>query len=178
MTQLEQPPMLDTDVQNGRSFRELPVIEPATSDNPMPWFTAQLAMLIFLAGVAMVWLFSGSYQVGNGEVAVVERLGQYLTLPDGQPLLVQPGWHYHLPWPLDTVYVIPTSQAQQLAISDFNQSPGNYEEWEKEILRDDPQATPAQVDAVFNPYLITGDRNVVHSEMSVQYHISDPVAYL
>jgi modulator of FtsH protease HflK len=176
MTQLEQPPIYNAERQGDPVVRELPVLESEKKDPS--WFTAQLAMLIFLAGVVLIWIFSGSYQVGVGEVAVVERLGQYLTLPGGQPLQVPPGWHYHLPWPIDTVYVIPTSRAQQLTISDFNQPPTSYEDWEKEILREDPQITTDDLDAIFNPYLITGDINVLHATISVPYQISDPVAYL
>ncbi|HTV47567.1 MAG TPA: protease modulator HflK [Phycisphaerae bacterium] len=176
MTQLEQSSVRTNGRPGVGEIRRLPAAD--SGNNSATWFTAQLALLIFLVGVFLVWIFSGSYLVGNGEIAVVERLGQYLTLPGGQPLQVPPGWHYHLPWPIDTVYVIPTSRTQLLEISDFNQSPTSYEDWEKEILRENPQITTDDLDAIFNPYLITGDRNVLHSTISVQYQIADPVAYL
>lgn len=140
------------------------------------WFSAQYTLIYFLIGVLIIWILSGFYQVGVGEVGVVERLGQYLTLPDGQPELSEPGLHYHLPWPIDKVHIIPLNREHLLEVADFDTSPAAYASLRKKYMR---QGVPRRVvDAIFNPYLITGDKNILHAKISVQYEISNPMEYL
>ena len=52
-------------------------------------------MLLLVAAVALVmWVSSGLYNVSASEVAIVERLGQYITTPDGHSIMaVGPGLH-------------------------------------------------------------------------------------
>ncbi len=153
--------------------RALPVLQPPPANR---WLSAQYALVYFFLGVVLVWILSGWYKVGHGEVALVQRLGQYLTGPDGKPELMEAGLHYHLPWPVDRVYIVPLSRAALLPITDFNTSPASYEQRRKQLMR---AGKPRQVvDAIYNPYLITGDQNILHAQIAVQYEISHPFAYL
>lgn len=54
---------------------------------------------LMLAGIAIIvlWLASGIYRVGADEQGVVLRFGQYVDS-------TEPGLHYHLPAPIETVY--------------------------------------------------------------------------
>jgi regulator of protease activity HflC (stomatin/prohibitin superfamily) len=40
-----------------------------------------------------VWLLSGFYQVNSGQVAIVERLGQYVTDTSGKAEQLRSGLH-------------------------------------------------------------------------------------
>lgn len=172
MTEVQERMVIDS--TNGRSLTVLPEEPRGSGGNP--WFSAQYTLIYFLIGVLVIWILSGFYQVGFGEVGVVERLGQYLTIPDGQPELSEPGLHYHLPWPIDKVHIIPLNREHLLEVADFDTSPASYANMRKKYMR---QGIPRRVvDAIFNPYLITGDKNILHAKISVQYEISNPMQYL
>ncbi|MGC8559820.1 MAG: protease modulator HflK [Phycisphaerae bacterium] len=172
MTDLQERIVIDS--TSGRSLTVLPE-EPRGSGGNQ-WFSAQYTLIYFLIGVIVIWILSGFYQVGVGEVGVVERLGQYLTLPNGQPELSESGLHYHLPWPIDKVHIIPLNREHLLEVADFDTSPASYANLRKKYMR---QGIPRRVvDAIFNPYLITGDKNILHARISVQYEINNPMEYL
>ncbi len=141
------------------------------------WLTPQYVLLYFVLGVILVWILSGFYQVGVGEVAVVERLGQYEMLPGNKhALLMEAGLHYHIPWPIDTVHIVPLEREHLLEVSDFHSAPTAYAGMEKQLLR---LGYPKRlITAIFNPYLITGDKNILHARVAVQYQISHPLQYI
>ncbi len=172
MTDVQEPIAMDS--ASSRSLNVLP--DQSESPGGNRWFSAQYTLIYFLIGVLVIWILSGFYQVGAGEVGVVERLGQYLTLPNGQPELSEPGLHYHLPWPIDRVHIIPLNHEHLLEVGDFDAPPTEYASVKKKYMR---QGIPRRiVDAIFNPYLITGDKNILHAKVSVQYEITDPMQYL
>lgn len=64
-------------------------------------------LLIILAAIALVvWLASGLYIVQPGEKGVLLRFGAYTQT-------VNPGWHWHLPYPIDRVYRVDTQQVRR-----------------------------------------------------------------
>ena len=154
---------------------ELPVLP---SDAPSSrWLSPQFVLIYFVVGVLIVWILSGFYQVGVGEVAVVERLGQYEMMPGGKhALLMEAGLHYHIPWPIDTVHIVPLEREHLLEVNDFNSSPSQYADLEKAYLREG--YSKRVLNAIFNPYLITGDKNILHARVAVQYQISHPLQYI
>ena len=137
---------------------------------------AHLILIYFLAAALLVWLLSGIYQVKTDQVAIVERLGEYLKTPAGQILQVDHGLHYHLPWPIDRVSVISTQQTFTLQVDEFNTSPSSYADFKRDVLR--RGASPEMINAIFDPYLITGDKSVVHVEISILFRINDAAAWL
>jgi membrane protease subunit HflK len=50
-----------------------------------------------------VWAFTGFYQVAAAEIGVVLRFGEYQSS-------TQPGLHWHVPWPIETVELVNTGQ--------------------------------------------------------------------
>jgi len=132
-------------------------------------------LLYFLAAVAAVWLLSGIYQVKADEVAIVERLGEYL------PGQVEHGLHYHMPWPIDRVHVISVQQQFTLTVKAFNASPAEYDDFKREYLKnaDNPfGANPAAINAIFNPYLISADKSVLHMQIAMQFRVQNPERWL
>jgi modulator of FtsH protease HflK len=137
---------------------------------------AYLILLSFTGAALLIWLLSGFYTVGTDQVAIVERLGEYQKTPAGDIEKIGYGLHYHLPWPIDRVSVISTQQIFTMKVSAFNASPAEYDNFKREWLRQG--ARPEVINALFDPYLITGDKNVVHADMTVQFRITDPGAWL
>jgi modulator of FtsH protease HflK len=151
---------------------------PALGGSPPEWAKAHIILLGFILLALVIWLLSGFYKVNTGEVAVVERLGSFVRQAgEGQPVaLMDAGLNYHLPYPIDVVYTVPMKQRQTLEVNDFNSSPASYEEYKKAFLR---QGYPKEVvDAIFDPYLITGDKNLIHGALTLTYHVVNPESYL
>lgn len=124
----------------------------------------------------LVWVLSGIYRVEVGEVAIVERFGQYQQDAIGRALQVDKGLHYAWPWPIERVYRIPTQVTSTLDVATFLTAEKDLEELKKELLR--RGIAPNLVDAALDPYVITADRNALHLRATVTYKISDPEAYL
>jgi len=146
------------------------------------WAKAHHILLGFLALALVLWLLSGFYKVNTGEVAVVERLGSYIRAGGaeagkaGAVVLMEARLHYHLPYPIDVVHKVPQQQTQTLTVDDFNTSPAEYMEMKKALLI--KGKSKAIVDALYDPYLITGDKNLIHASLTLSYHVVDPEAYL
>lgn len=65
-------------------------------------------MLAFLV-VIVLWIASGLYKVGTNEQGVVLRFGE-------RTILTQPGLHWHLPWPVETVEVRAVTEERTITI--------------------------------------------------------------
>jgi membrane protease subunit HflK len=113
-----------------------------------------------LAGLFLaVGVFSGVYQVPAESVAVVQRFGGYLKTET-------PGLHFKLPWGVDQITLVEILRQQKLefgfgtrgATNPYQYADSREQEGEKTM--------------------VTGDLNTALVEWVVQYHISDPVAYV
>jgi len=111
----------------------------------------------FLLGVVAIavaaYLLSGIYAVGPQQLGVVVRFGKVVA--DA----VAPGIHYHLPYPIETVYKPKTAEIKKLFLGVRRKgSTGTSQSKGLEML--------------------TGDTNVLLVQAVIQYAISDPVKYL
>jgi membrane protease subunit HflK len=130
----------------------------------------------FLILSLIVWLLSGFYRVGTGQVAIVERLGQYLGETDAGIATVENGLHYHLPWPIDRVTILSTTNRYNLQVSEFNTSPATYADFKRDMTR--KGFDPGFLNAIYDPYVVTADKSIVHVELAIQFTISDPAAWM
>lgn len=120
----------------------------------------------FLAGLVLVlllgvWLISGGpyYIVGPDEEGVVKTFGKY-TKSTG------PGFHLKFPWPIQTAQTPKVTEVKRIEVGlrtlpsgvvlDFRNS--------REMLQESQ--------------MLTGDENIVNSDMIIQYKIKDAKAYL
>ena len=113
---------------------------------------AKVVVLVLLA----LWLLSGIYIVQPDEAGVVKRFGAVSRT-------VQPGPHYHLPYPIETVLRPKVTKIHRLEIGFRTvrpEPPAQYQEVPKEAL------------------MLTGDENIVSLEFIVQYRIKDAMNYL
>ncbi len=106
--------------------------------------------------IMLVWLGVGTYQVGPGEAGVIRRFGRAVEV-------TAPGLHWHLPWPVERVDTVDVQKARRVEVG----------------FRTLQASPPAQYKEVpEESSMLTGDENIVHVEVAVQYQISDPRKYL
>lgn len=105
-----------------------------------------------LLGALAVWLATGIYIVQPDEAGVVLRFGAY-------DRSVEPGPHYHLPWPIEEVYRPKVTQVRQAEVGYRSRSTGG--------IFQQGQVQPVNEEAA----MLTGDENVVNVQFNIQYHI-------
>lgn len=120
--------------------------------------SGRLLLLIGVAAVAL-WLLSGIYIVNPDEQGVVLRFGRY-------DRTVDPGPHYALPAPFETVYKPQVTQVlrSEVGFRSVGQS-ATFQQGQVRTIAEEAS-------------MLTGDENIVNVQFSVQYKISDPVQYL
>jgi len=120
-------------------------------------FRGRIPGLSILIGLAvLVWLASGIFIVAPDQVGVVKRFGKMVRVTD-------PGPHYHLPYPIETVMKPAVTQVRRTEIGFRTLSPGPPPKY---------QAVPQE------SLMLTGDENIVDIQFIVQYLIKDASAFL
>lgn len=117
-------------------------------------------LILLLIGISVViWLLTGIYIVNPDEQGVVLRFGRY-------DRTVDPGPHYALPAPLETVYKPQVTQVlrSEVGFRSVGQS-GTFQQGQVRTVAEEAS-------------MLTGDENIVNVQFSVQYKINDPVQYL
>jgi modulator of FtsH protease HflK len=118
------------------------------------------------AFVLLVWLLSGIYKVQPDEQGVVLRFGRWVDT-------VEPGLHYHLPFPFDRVLLPKVTQVSQLQL-------GGATEFAAGTAGNSAAApgAPGAVRADVTNQMVTGDENIVIAEYVVFWRIKDAGEYL
>lgn len=114
-----------------------------------PWDRRRILSLI-----AVLWLLTGVYIVPADQQAVVTRFGAVVEKR------VLPGIHYALPWPIDSVAKLKVRQLQRLVVGGG--------------LSDSVLGRVQPGESQF----VTGDQNIIHLRVAVQYFVSEPAPYL
>jgi membrane protease subunit HflK len=112
--------------------------------------SAGIGLGLILSIIVVVWLFSGSFIVREGQQAVVTFFGKYARTVDA-------GWGWRLPYPFEEHEIVPVTQLQTAEIgrSTINTATG---------LRDSA--------------MLTQDENIVDVRFNVQYRLKDARAFL
>jgi membrane protease subunit HflK len=100
--------------------------------------------------VVVVWLFSGSFIVQEGQRGVVTTFGRYSHT-------VEAGWGWRWPYPIQAEQTIDFTQTKTVEIGGNSLSPSTG-------LRDSA--------------MLTQDENIVEVQFSVQYNLKDARAFL
>lgn len=114
--------------------------------------------LILFTIVALITVITSWYTVDESEQAVVITFGKADTT------VTDSGLHFKLPWPIQNVKV--------LSKETFSLYFGNKEK--KDLELDSAEVESANLEAK----MITGDNNIVMTDLVVQWKITDPVKYL
>jgi len=111
-------------------------------------------LLILLAIVIGIWLASGIYIVGPGEMGVIRQFGKEVDQ-------TSPGLRYRLPWPIQIRDVVHLAKVRRAEIG----------------LRTDPYTGKVRLEPK-EALMLTGDENIVDAQLFVQYVVKDPSQFL
>lgn len=101
--------------------------------------------------IIAIYLLTGIYTIGPSEVGLVKRFGRHVATVD-------PGLHYHLPAPIESVVAVNVLEIRKEEVGFRTISPPpspRYQTVETEAL------------------MLTGDGNITHVELVVQYRVKD-----
>jgi membrane protease subunit HflK len=129
---------------------------------------------IAMGALIAIILAAGFFTVNPGEKAVILRFGK--PRGEGQAMLLSSGrFYWSFPYPIDEVVRIPISEIQKVT-SSAGWYPMTHQE---EVAYETSDIEPAAVGTSLNPanesYVITADRNIIHTRATVSYHIDDPL---
>ncbi len=116
-----------------------------------------LTLVIVLLVAIGIWMGTGVYSLNDAgdEQAVILRFGSYVRTDD------QAGLKWHLPYPIETVEIIPAGIIRTLEIGYQTQAVGNS------------TGSSQFVSIPEEALMITGDENLVNTETVVQYRIKN-----
>ena len=114
----------------------------------LPRMAGWLIIVIILA----IYLATGIYSIGPSEVGLVKRFGRYVRTVD-------PGLHYHLPAPMESVVSVNILEVRKEEIGFRTVSPPP-----------NPRYQTVETEAL----MLTGDGNITHVEIVVQYRVKEP----
>jgi membrane protease subunit HflK len=112
--------------------------------------SAGIGVAVIAAIVVVVWLFSGSFIVQEGQKGVVTTFGRYSHT-------VEAGWGWRWPYPIQAEQTIDFTQSKKVEIGTATINSGTG-------LRDSA--------------MLTQDENIVDVRFSVQYNLKDARAFL
>lgn len=108
-----------------------------------------------LLALLVLWILTGFYSVGPGEVAVVRQFGKVVNV-------TQPGLHLRLPYPIQTHNIVNVEQQRRAEIG--------FRSERQRGLSPGPRHDEA--------LMLTSDENIVEVHMVVQYRVQEPVDFL
>ena len=114
---------------------------------------------LILIILAFVWLASGLYRVGPDEQGVVLRFGKFIKT-------TQPGLHYHIPLPIETVETPKVTKVNRIDIGFRSERDSGFSSGGG--VADVPQES----------LMLTGDENIVNIDFSVFWVIKDAGKFL
>jgi modulator of FtsH protease HflK len=116
-----------------------------------------LGGMLIVLGLAVVWLLSGFYIIRPDEQGVELRFGKISQL-------TQPGWNYHLPYPIETVERPNVTRINRIDVG-------------MRII-EDPRRGSVMRDVPEESLMLTGDENIVDVDFSVFWKVSNASDYL
>jgi len=123
---------------------------------------------IAMAALVVIIFAAGFFTVGPQEKAVILRFGK--PQGEGQKMLLSAGkLYWSFPYPIDEVVRIPITEIQQVksTVGWYATTP------EMELAGTEPPPGPS-LNPAMDGYVITADRNIIHTRATVLYHIDDP----
>ena len=115
------------------------------------------AIILIVLVIATIWLLTGFYRVGPDQQGVVLRFGEWTRT-------TQPGLHYHLPSPIESVLTPRVLRINRTEIG--FRGAGDFSR--ERAVRDIGEES----------LMLTGDENIVDIDFVVQWRIQDAGRYL
>jgi len=144
---------MDTVNSLENTFPSKPPTRPEQLKNWLSYYTALLGFkgrggLLVVIILLLIWVDSGVFKVQPDEQGVILRFGKYQET-------VEPGLHYHWPYPVEVVFTPKVTQINQIQIG---------------LARSDEDS--------HNRQMLTGDENIVEAECTVFWKIKDAKDFL
>jgi modulator of FtsH protease HflK len=129
---------------------------------------------VVMGVLLIVFLGSGFFTVEPQEQAMIIRLGR--PVGEGKKALLGPGFHWSFPYPIDEYVKVPISAIQRVSstVGWYATTP------EQEVAGTEEPSLPVTypLNPLVDSFVMTADRNIVHTRATLTYHISDPVTYV
>ena len=125
---------------------------------------------IVMGLMALGFIISCFFKVGPQEKAVILRFGK--PVGQGEKALLGAGLHMSWPYPIDEIVRIPITQIQTVKSDNGWYFTTPEQELSGEELPAGPDLNP-QIDS----FLLTADTNIIHSRVTLAYHVADPLHY-
>ncbi|HNQ89273.1 MAG TPA: SPFH domain-containing protein [Verrucomicrobiota bacterium] len=125
---------------------------------------------VFMIGLTLLFLCSGMFIVEPNEVVVKLLFGK----PEGtgKDQLLQPGWHWAWPYPINEKVRIKVGQSHTVS-----STTGWYQVTpEMAAANAQPQAL-GYLRPEADGYTLTADGNIIHVRATIKYRITDPIQY-
>jgi len=116
----------------------------------------KVGISVVLGGAIFLWGLTGIYIVDEGTRGVELRFGQYNET-------TQPGPHWHIPSPIDSVEIVDVSQIRNVEIG-YRSGAGAGDASKRSVLNE--------------ALMLTQDENIVDVNFAVQYRIKNAQDYL
>jgi len=111
------------------------------------------------AAVALAWVSTTATVVPVGHAGVRVEMGRFVAPPVG------PGWHWTLPWPFESIEVVPTRRVEEMVLG-FERDTGKPILWAEKHYEGEKN-------------LLVGDGDeLLTISVPVHYRIRDPLAHL
>ncbi len=114
-----------------------------------------------LLTLLLAYLATGFYVVSGNQVAAVRRFGRALRNDDGSLALKPSGLFYDLPWPFSQIDRINLHETRTLAVA------------ANEVVSPQSSSLLADLDSELQSQFLTGDRNILHVTIRVDYRVSE-----
>ena len=121
--------------------------------NSLRWLKTLLAVL------SIVWLLTGLFVVRGNEVAVVRVFGRAVRSADSLLDVKPSGLYWNLPWPLATVDRVNVNEVRTLTVGGLESDAFSASDFLRTL-------DPGQ-----QSQFLSGDKNVLHVTLNVQYRI-------
>ena len=118
--------------------------------------------------MVVAFFSSGFFTVGPSEKAVILRFGR--PVGEGEKVLLNSGWHWSYPYPIDEVVKIPITEIQKV-----NSTVGWYATTVEQELSGQESPAGGSLNPAVDGYAITADRNIIHTRATLYYRIDDPI---
>jgi membrane protease subunit HflK len=126
---------------------------------------------VVMALMVVAFFGSGFFTVGPREKAVILRFGR--PVGEGEKILLNSGWHWSYPYPIDEVVKIPITEIQKV-----NSTVGWYATTAEQELSGEELPAGASLNPAVDGYAITADRNIIHTRATLYYHIENPIHFV
>jgi len=140
------------DQKDGQKFNQKPNKSGGEFDFFSFFENQKNLIIILLAIVGLIWLFSGFYVINQNEQGVITRFGKYVRTSE-------PGLHIKLPYPMEKLYKLQTKTIHKIQMGSGGSSLSTREDGYKILM-------------------LTGDENIVDADFEVQWRIKNPNLFL